>query len=247
MALITQVSTSNTFNDWLNTTISVVDTLNSLTDGGNASTFFVNTNLQIANNLTVGGNLLVTGNVVLDEIGFNDLSVSGNATVNGTLTASNTTITNLVVTGNVQQLNVSTTLNVGGNANVYGNLNVSQNSTVTNLLVSGNLVSSTANVTVSNLFVTGNTDKLNVTSTLEVGEELIVYGNLTVVGSTILTGLTSGNVSLVANAANINIANVNTLVGLANTQIYDAINTTLAATADANIAKQFAAYYMIFG
>jgi hypothetical protein len=114
-------------------------------------------------------------------------------------------------------------------------------------LVSGNLVSSTANVSVSNLFVTGNTEDLNVTSTLEVGEELVVYGNLTVFGSTILTGLTSGNVSLSANSANINIANVNTLVGLANTQIYNAIDTTLAATTTDNVAKAFVAYSIIFG
>jgi predicted acyltransferase (DUF342 family) len=191
MALIKQVSTANTFNDWLNTTIEIVDTLNSLGEGGNTSTFFVNTNLQIANNLFVGGNVVVTGNVTLDEIGFNDLSVAGNATINGTLTSSNTTVTNLNVTGNAQQVNVTTSL--------------------------------------------------------EVGEELQVYGNLTVFGSTILSGLTSGNVSFTSNTANINIANVNTLIGQANTEIYTYIDNTLSATANANIAKAFLAYSIIFG
>ena len=247
MSLITQVSTSNTFNDWLNTTIEVVDTLNSLTEGGNASTFFVNTNLQIANNLFVGGNVVVTGNVTLDAIGFNDLNVSGNAVVNGTLTTGNTTITNLSVTGNIAQVNVTSTLNVGNNVNVYGNLTVSQNTTLTDLFVSDNITSNTSNVTISNLFVTENVNSLNVTSILDVGQELQVYGNLTVFGTTILTGLTSGNVSFSSNNANINIANVNTLVGLANTEIYTYIDNTLGATANANIAKAFLAYSFIFG
>ena len=247
MSLITQVSTANTFNDWLNTTIQVVDTLNSLTEGGNTSTFFVNTNLQIANNLFVGGNVVVTGNVTLDEIGFNDMSVAGNATVNGTISAGNTTVNNLIVTQNVAQVNVTTTLDVGENTNVYGNLTVAQNTTVTNLFVFDDFVSNTSNVTVSNLFVTQNTDTLNVTNTLDVGDDLRVYGNLTVSGTTILTGLTAGNVSLTSNLANINIANVNTFIGQANTEIYTYIDNTLGATANANLAKAFLAYSIIFG
>ena len=247
MALITQVSTSNTFNDWLNTTISVVDTLNSLTEGGNTSTFFVNTNLEIANNLFVGGNVVVTGNVTLDEIGFNDLSVAGNATINGTLVSSNTTVTNLNVTGNVEQVNVTTSLNVGDSSNVYGNLTVSQNTELVDVFVSGNFTSDTSNVTVSNLFVSENVETLNVTTTLKVGEDLQVFGNLTVFGSTILTGLTSGDVSFSSNTANINIANVNTFIGQANTEIYTYIDNTLSATANANLAKAFLAYSIIFG
>lgn len=247
MSIITQVSTSNTFNDWLNTTIEVVDTLNSLTEGGNASTFFVNTNLEIANNLFVGGNVLVTGNVTLDEIGFNDLTVSGNAVINGTLSSGNTTITNLNVTENIAQVNVTTTLDVGSDTNVYGNLTVSQNTTVVDLFVSNNFTSDTSNVTVSNLVVTENVDSLNVTTILDVGEDLQVYGNLTVFGSTILTGLTSGDVSFSSNTANINIANVNSLVGIANTEIYTYIDDTLGATTEANIAKAFLAYSIIFG
>jgi hypothetical protein len=247
MSLIKQVSTANTFNDWLNTTIEIVDTLNTLTEGGNATTFFVNTNLQIANNLFVGGNVVVTGNVTLDNIGFNDLSVAGNATVNGTLTAGDTTLSNLTFTGNVPQVNITSTLAVGGDANVYGNLTVSQSTTVDDLFVSGNFTSSTSNVTVSNLFVTENVETLNVTTILDVGQELQVYGNLTVFGSTILSGLTSGDVSFTSNTANINIANVNTLIGQANTQIYDLIDNTLSATANANLAVAFLAYSIIFG
>jgi cytoskeletal protein CcmA (bactofilin family) len=247
MALITQVSTSNTFNDWLNTTISVVDTLNSLTDGGNASTFFVNTNLQIANNLFVGGNVVVTGNVTLDDIGFNDLIVSGNATVNGTITTANATINQLTVTGNIAQVNVTTSLNVANNTNVYGNLTVSQNATINDLTVNGNFTSSTSNVTVANLFVTQNVERLNVTTELDVGTDMLIFGNLVVFGSTTLSGLSSGNVSLTADFATINIANVNSLIGQANTEIYTYIDNTLGATANANLAVAFLAYSIIFG
>jgi hypothetical protein len=247
MALITQVSTANTFNDWLNTTIQVANTLNSLTDGGNTSTFFVNTNLQIANNLSVGGNLTITGDATFDGgFGIIDVPIAGNTVINGTLSAGNTTVNNLIVTQNVTQVNVTTTLDVGENTNVYGNLTVAQNTTVANLFVT-DIFASLSNVNVSNLFVTQNTDTLNVTNTLDVGDDLRVYGNLTVFGTTILTGLTAGNVSLTSNLANINIANVNTLIGQANTEIYTYIDNTLGATANANIAKAFLAYSIIFG
>ena len=247
MSLITQVSTSNTFNDWLNTTIDIVDTLNSLTEGGNTSTFFVNTNLEIANNLFVGGNVVVTGNVTLDAIGFNDLSVAGNAVVNGSLTAGNTTVTNLNVTGNISQVNVTSSLNVGGSSNVYGNLTVSSNSTLEDVFISGTFNSSTSNVTVSNLFVTQNIQTLNVTSELDVGNNMIVYGNLTVFGNTSLIGLTGGQVTLSSDKAFINTANIEILIGQANTEIYNYIDSTLGETANANLAVSFLAYSLIFG
>ncbi len=247
MALITQVSTSNTFNDWLNTTIDIVDTLNSLTEGGNASTFYVNTNLEIANNLVVGGNVVVTGNVTLDAIGFNDLSVAGNATISGSLTAGNTNVNNLIVTSNISQVNVTSSLSVGGNSNVYGNLTASGNSTFGNVFVSGTFNSSTSNVTVSNLFVTQNVQSLNVTTELDVGNNMIVYGNLTVFGNTSLVGLAGGQVTLSSDEANINTANIGILIGQANTEIYNYIDTTLGATANANLAVGFLAYSLIFG
>lgn len=247
MAIITQVSTSNTFNDWLNTTIEVVDTLNSLTEGGNTSTFFVNTNLEIANNLFVGGNVVVTGNITLDAIGFNDLTVAGNAVVNGSLTSGNITVTNLNVTENISQVNVTSSLNVGGNSDVYGNLTVTNNSTFENVLVSGTFNSSSSNVTVLNLSVTENVMSLNITSELNVGNNLTVYGNLNVFGNTTLTGLAGGQVTLTSDEAIINTANIGVLIGQANTEIYTYIDDTLGATANANLAVSFLAYSLIFG
>jgi hypothetical protein len=102
-------------------------------------------------------------------------------------------------------------------------------------------------VTVSNLFVTQNVSTLNVTTELDVGNNMIVYGNLIVFGNTSLTGLTGAQVTLSSDRASINTANITTLVGQANTEIYTYIDNTLGATANANLAKAFLAYSIIFG
>jgi len=158
---ITQINTSNTFGQWLNTTISVIDTLNAFTDGGNANTFYVNTNLSIANNMNIGGNLTVTGNITLDSIGFNDLTVSGNATVIGNVDVSqNTTLTNLTVTDNVVFPALTTltldTANITSNAVVSGTLYVTGNATFTTNTITDYGNFETANIT--NLVGAANTE-----------------------------------------------------------------------------------------
>jgi len=76
---IQQVTTANTFQQWLIATQDLITTANNLTDGGGSYTFYSNTNLQIGNNLTVVGNttisgdLTVSGNITLDAVGFDDL------------------------------------------------------------------------------------------------------------------------------------------------------------------------------
>ena len=99
---INQINTSNTFYGWLNTTNEIVNTLNLITDGGSGNTFYVNTNLQIANNLTVGGNLTIGGNVSLGTVGLHELTVSGNANIGGTLiVGSNVILGNISITNNI--------------------------------------------------------------------------------------------------------------------------------------------------
>jgi len=68
---INQLTTANTFQQWLVATQSLIGVANNLTDG-TGGTFYANTNM------VVGGNLTVTGNITLDEIGFNDINASGN-------------------------------------------------------------------------------------------------------------------------------------------------------------------------
>jgi hypothetical protein len=114
---INNLTTSNTFLQWLTGTQSVISSLNSLREGGVSNTYVVNTSIEIA------GDLLVTGNLTLDSIGFNDLNVAGNTVINGTLTVGgNTSLDNAYVTyGNFETSNV--TIMVGdANTAVYANI-----------------------------------------------------------------------------------------------------------------------------
>ena len=76
---INQLSTANTFLQWLTASQGLITGFNALREGGNGQTFIANTNIDIANNVTIGGNLTVSGNITLDAIGFDDLIVSGGA------------------------------------------------------------------------------------------------------------------------------------------------------------------------
>lgn len=114
---ITNLTTSNTFLQWLTGTQSVISSLNSLREGGVANTYVVNTSIEIA------GDLVVSGNLTLDAIGYDDLNVAGNTQIDGTLTVGgNTSLSNVYVTyGNFETSNV--TLMVGAaNTAVYANI-----------------------------------------------------------------------------------------------------------------------------
>ena len=85
---INQITTANTFQQWLVSTQSLISVANNLTDGGASSTFFANTNVQI------GGDLTVTGNITLETVGYDNLEVSGDLNVVG-----NTTVNNIFASG----------------------------------------------------------------------------------------------------------------------------------------------------
>jgi len=85
---INQLSTANTFQQWLTSSQSLISVTNNLTDGGNSSTFYANTNIQI------GGDLTVTGNITLETVGYDNLEVSGDLNVVG-----NTTVNNIFASG----------------------------------------------------------------------------------------------------------------------------------------------------
>jgi hypothetical protein len=194
---INNLTTSNTFLQWLTSTQAVISRLNILTEGGNTQTFQANTNIDIANNVTIGGNLTVSGNITLDAIGFDDLIVAGGASIGTTLDViGDTSLSNLTVSGNVATLNVTNNIEVGG-ANVYGDL-----------YVGGNTVFG-GNVT---LDIVGFND-------------LNVSGKLTVSGNTSLS-------NTITDYGNFETANVTTLVGSANTLIFNTIasvNTDITA------------------
>lgn len=82
---INQISTANTFQQWLVATQSLIGVANSITDG-TGGTFYANTNV------VVDGNLTVTGNITLDQIGFNDLNVAGNIYASGSSFSANANV-----------------------------------------------------------------------------------------------------------------------------------------------------------
>ena len=71
MAIIDQLTTSNTFQEWLSATTELIDMNNQFVEGVGGA-FTANSNLR------VDGDLTVTGNVNLDVAGFDNLSVAGN-------------------------------------------------------------------------------------------------------------------------------------------------------------------------
>lgn len=209
---ITNLTTANTFQQWLNATQLVVSRLNLLNEGGNNEVFVANTNIEIANNLTVTGNLTVSGNIILDEIGFDDLLVNGSASIANTLTVGgNTTLSNVIITSNVSTVNVTTKLEVGTNANVYGALYVAGDA-----VFGGNVTLDT--VGFDDLTVTGNA---SITLNTTVGGTLNVTDNSTFTNANV-TNILVANVAHIT-SANISTANVISLVGDANTAIYNRI------------------------
>ncbi len=103
---INQISTANTFQQWLTSSQSLISFANDLTDGGNSFTFFANTNVQI------GGNLTVSGNIILDAISFDDINSNGSASFANNLTVLGTSNLNTVI---------STTGLLSVNSNVFVN------------------------------------------------------------------------------------------------------------------------------
>ena len=149
---INQLTTANTFLQWLTASQQVISRLNILTEGGNTQTFQANTNIDIANNVTIGGNLTVSGNITLDAIGFDDLIVSGGATIGTTLVVTgNTTLTNTTITyGNFQTSNV-TSLVGSANTAIYANITSAQSSaTAAFLQANSNYISAVTRLTVTN-------------------------------------------------------------------------------------------------
>lgn len=120
---INQLTTANTFLQWLTASQGLISGFNALREGGSGQTFTANTNIDIANNVTIGGNLTVSGNITLDAIGFDDLIVNGSATIANTLVVSgNTTLTNATINyGNFETSNV-TSLVGSANTAIYANI-----------------------------------------------------------------------------------------------------------------------------
>lgn len=174
--LFQRLSTSNTFSQWVAETQRIIPFVNELTNG--YGTIYANTNISVGEDLYVNGNVLVTGTFILDEIDFDDLTIAGNLTVDKVITAANGEFLNLNVVNNVATVNVTTNAWVGQDAFVYGNL-TSDILNVKNLEVQGNAFFDGTNVSVENVIVAQNIQAVN-TTTIKVGTDGLIYGELTV-------------------------------------------------------------------
>jgi len=209
---INQISTANTFEEWLVATSTLIAVANNLTDntgGGfvmNSSIFIegsnaslnvrthANINTLIANTANIANVLLSSSNVSIPL----DLTIGRNA--------------NLV--GNVASVNVTNRLFVGGDTFLHGNLTISGNTTLDSIGFNDLAVSGNANVAQSlvvvgntfgsNLTLTGNITTANVTTTLNVGSTITAptanIDTLNVKSGLILTG-NAASVNVTSNLA----------------------------------------------
>ena len=246
--VISQLTTSNTFQQWLGTTQLLIATANTLTNG-NGESFYANTRLIIGGS---GSNVSLN---VQTSATINDLVGNTSNVVTGTFR-------NLTVTQNVASLNVTSNAYFGQDVVVYGNqqikgdLEVSGNLRLDSLGFDdlevsgsgsfGNNLTVTGQTTLSNVIVSGNVATLNVTSTAGFGSTVYIAGDLFVGGNITLDTVGFDDLNVSGNAyitevlyvtgrsemtGNVTMVNANvtsTLVannfsGNANTRIYNAI------------------------
>ena len=175
---INQLSTANTFEEWLTTTSSLVAVANNLTDNTNGG-FVANSSIFIqgqgsslnvrtlANINTLQANTANIANVLVDSSNVSiplDLTVGRNANV----------------VGNVASVNVTNRLFVGGDSFIYGNLTISGNTTLS----------------------LGGFDDLSVAGRMTIGTNLDVAANANVVSN-----ISAGNVISLDASGRINVAN----------------------------------------
>jgi len=207
--VISQLTTSNTFQQWLGATQLLIATANTLTNG-NGESFFANTRLIVGGS---GSNVSLN---VQTSATINDLVGNTSNIITGTFR-------NLTVTQNVASLNVTSNSYFGQDVVVYGNQQIKGDLEVTgNLTLEaigfddltiagsgsfGNTLTVTGQTTLSNVTVSGNIATLNVTSQASFG------GNVAVTGTTNLSNVAvSGNIatlnvtSQASFGANVNIA-----------------------------------------
>jgi len=236
------LSTSNTFTHWITETQRSVSVLNQFTDGTVEPTNYSNTNISVGDDLLVGGNLTVGGFLILDDIGYNDLTVAGNVNVVQSITTFGGVFENLDILNNVITLN-TTTISVGTDAHL-NNLRVDGTLTTGNLVING-FVNGTSNLFVPNLVITQNIQFVNETSNLFVGTDARVFGDL--VGQLFDESGVSVVGNLIVDTTVIDEANITTLIGTANTNIYNNIFASNAYTSVQNTLAEFASLSCILG
>lgn len=171
---INQVSTANTFQEWVNATSALIGLANNLTDGTNTTPFIVNSKLDLSG---VNASLNVRNSGSINSLYANTANIA-----NVLIDSSNVSVpNNLSVGGNIAAAKITTTLDVGSHANISGDLKVSGN-----VLVSGNITLDEVGF-----------DDLSVAGSANIANSVVVGKDLRVDGSTLLAGdLTVGNLAV---------------------------------------------------
>jgi hypothetical protein len=214
--VISQLTAANTFQQWLGATQQLIGTSNALTDG-NGSFFYANTNIIVGGADGDHASLNVETYAIINELTVNTANV-----IDGTFR-------DLEITEDLQVVNsvfINETLTVGGDTFITGNLVVTGNLTLDEIGFNDLQVAGSADIA-NNLTVVGDstltnvnvTTGLNVVSNAQFSANVLISGNLVTTGIADLNGIT-----------NIQSANVNSLVGEANTNIYAAIATAEASS-----------------
>jgi cytoskeletal protein CcmA (bactofilin family) len=153
---INQLSTANSFSEWLTTTGYLVNATNALTDNVGGSGFLANTSLFIQGT-DASLNVRTLANI-------NTLQANTGNIANVFFAGSNIYVPkNITVNGNITRANITSNLSVGGDAFISGNLVVSGNLTLDTIGFQDLLVSGSANV-VNTLFVSSNSTFVNAVS-----------------------------------------------------------------------------------
>ena len=151
---IDQISTANTFEEWLTTTSTLVAVANNLTNntgGGfvmDSSIFIEGSNASLNVRTLANINTLRANTANISNISLESGSIVGNGTI---------TMRDANIWSNIVSVNTTGNLYVGGDAFIYGNLTISGNVTLDSLgfddlsvegsVNSTNLNTSTANIT----------------------------------------------------------------------------------------------------
>ena len=187
---ITQLTTANTFQQWLIATQALITTANTLTDGNGAS-FIANTKLDVSGSQS---QLNVRTNAGINQLYANNISVSGN----------------------VATINTTSSLYVGANAYIYGDLTVS-----------GNIILDAIGF-----------DDINANGSANIAENLVVGLN-TILNTATITGNSSISNTYIT-YGNMQTANVAEMVGDANTAVYANVASAYTRASDDAVAFSIA-------
>jgi len=164
---INQLSTANSFSEWLTTTGSIINVVNALTDNTSKNGFLANTSIFVEG-VDAALNVRTLANI-------NTLQANTGNIANVFFAGSNIFVPqNITVNGNITTANISSNLTVGGDAFISGNLTISGNLILDSIGYDDLNVSGSATIN-ETLSVTGNSSFTNAIS----AQHLVLSGSFT--------------------------------------------------------------------